>query len=72
MSQQKGWECPRCGRCYAPVVLQCNACGPFESVPLPAPVPDALQKGVEKILEEHRKYWQPSRFWRLDPGGVGE
>lgn len=23
-----GWECPRCGRCYAPIVTQCHACGP--------------------------------------------
>lgn len=22
----KGWECPRCGRCYAPDVVACGAC----------------------------------------------
>ena len=24
----KGWECPRCGRCYAPHVEKCPKCGP--------------------------------------------
>ena len=24
----KGWECPRCGRCYAPFKLECHWCGP--------------------------------------------
>jgi len=23
-----GWQCPGCGRCYAPGVLQCGACLP--------------------------------------------
>lgn len=24
----KGWECPKCGRCYAPAVTECMACAP--------------------------------------------
>lgn len=24
----QGWECPKCGRVYAPVVLQCSHCKP--------------------------------------------
>jgi len=23
----KGWECPRCGRCYSPTVTECTHCG---------------------------------------------
>lgn len=23
-----GWECPRCGRCYAPYIGNCGSCGP--------------------------------------------
>lgn len=23
-----GWQCPGCGRCYAPTVEQCPHCGP--------------------------------------------
>lgn len=23
-----GWECPKCGRCYAPHIIQCSWCGP--------------------------------------------
>ena len=23
----KGWECPKCGRVYAPIVVQCYYCG---------------------------------------------
>ena len=23
-----GWECPRCGQCYAPHISQCYTCGP--------------------------------------------
>jgi len=23
-----GWQCPGCGRCYAPWKNQCEACGP--------------------------------------------
>lgn len=22
----KGWECPKCGRCYSPFVTDCSAC----------------------------------------------
>lgn len=25
----KGWECPKCGRCYAPFVMECSVCGPL-------------------------------------------
>ena len=21
-----GWQCPKCGRCYAPVQLECHSC----------------------------------------------
>lgn len=23
----KGWECPRCGKCYSPFKLECDSCG---------------------------------------------
>jgi hypothetical protein len=23
-----GWECPRCGQCYAPLVEKCSGCKP--------------------------------------------
>jgi hypothetical protein len=23
-----GWQCPGCGRCYAPFVSQCESCNP--------------------------------------------
>lgn len=22
----KGWECPKCGRCYSPIVRECDFC----------------------------------------------
>ena len=28
----KGWECPKCGRCYAPWVPDCEVCGKEKSV----------------------------------------
>jgi hypothetical protein len=29
----KGWECPKCGRCYAPSVDECRPCGkPVDAV----------------------------------------
>lgn len=27
-SKNLGWECPACGRCYAPFAVQCQHCGP--------------------------------------------
>jgi|3_EtaG_2_1085321.scaffolds.fasta_scaffold08955_12 hypothetical protein len=24
---QKGWECPKCGRCYSPTTIMCFYCG---------------------------------------------
>jgi hypothetical protein len=26
ISQNLGWTCPKCGRCYAPLQLQCFEC----------------------------------------------
>jgi DNA-directed RNA polymerase subunit RPC12/RpoP len=31
----KGWECPRCGRCYAPSVAECWSCNPTTGSPRP-------------------------------------
>lgn len=28
----KGWECPKCGRCYAPTVEMCSSCVPSKAV----------------------------------------
>lgn len=28
---QKGWECPKCGRCYSPTTNMCPFCGKIES-----------------------------------------
>ena len=33
----KGWECPKCGRCYSPVTSQCLQCVP--ALPRAAPQP---------------------------------
>jgi len=22
----QGWECPKCGRCYSPFVMECSRC----------------------------------------------
>lgn len=27
---EKGWECPKCGRVYAPWVPKCDVCGRLE------------------------------------------
>lgn len=26
MSVKTGWQCPGCGKCYAPAVLECTRC----------------------------------------------
>lgn len=26
LTSQKGWECPKCGRIYAPYVPECHSC----------------------------------------------
>lgn len=31
----KGWECPRCGRCYSPLVTACDHCVPGVNLKLP-------------------------------------
>jgi hypothetical protein len=36
MSNQ-GWECPKCGRVYAPHVDQCSACAPETKMPTTLP-----------------------------------
>ena len=23
----KGWECPKCGKCYSPFTMKCDTCG---------------------------------------------
>jgi len=28
----KGWECPKCGACYAPTVTKCETCGKVTAV----------------------------------------
>lgn len=28
----QGWECPKCGRVYAPWVMQCGHCGPWHTL----------------------------------------
>jgi hypothetical protein len=33
----RGWECPRCGRIYAPTVAQCSWCLMDTDIPLLAP-----------------------------------
>lgn len=30
-----GWECPKCGRCYAPFVQQCSWCQGFSTLKIP-------------------------------------
>lgn len=34
----RGWECPRCGRTYAPLVATCGACQPH-SIPATSTTP---------------------------------
>lgn len=35
---QKGWECPKCGRCYAPYMIECWICNNAISNGLAAPI----------------------------------
>ena len=37
IESDKGWECPKCGRCYAPTVGRCMYCGPDEGRTVPRP-----------------------------------
>lgn len=41
-----GWECPKCGRCYAPFVQACNICGPTDTRPEPPPCPANIRSGT--------------------------
>ena len=50
-----GWQCPRCGRCYAPWMAECPACNPDNQMSKPygltanlkckSPVPPMLEGG---------------------------
>lgn len=44
MSMGKGWECPKCGKVYAPFVRQCDLCSSIGK-----PLEDAYQKGAEEM-----------------------
>ena len=33
-SVRQGWECPKCGRCYAPDVRKCFSCSKYQVTPL--------------------------------------
>ncbi len=35
---RKGWECPKCGRCYAPDVKECRHC----AKPCQPPIPESI------------------------------
>lgn len=48
---QRGWECPKCGRCFAPWVLECSHCGKgaydFIYQPVWQPTPTAINEPCE-------------------------
>ena len=37
----QGWECPKCGKVYAPSIIQCLTCGKntYPTPPYPQPYP---------------------------------
>jgi hypothetical protein len=49
MPENKGWECPRCHRCYAPDVKECPHC-PAEVIAKPV---------INPPLVPYVPYWPP-------------
>lgn len=45
----KGWECPKCGTCWAPSEPKCKACAPAQ---IPEPAPDSLKDAIEKFRDQ--------------------
>lgn len=43
MSMREGWACPKCGRVWAPICMECTACNGRRSQK--APDPDAASLG---------------------------
>ena len=65
----KGWECPRCGRCYSPLTSECGSCNnPFRTnePALPQPVPfvpsSPLVPPQIPSIPEPFKPWTPNRY----------
>ena len=46
-----GWECPKCGRTYAPQIRSCGACAPkiFDWTVVPPPIPAWKGSGTDDV-----------------------
>lgn len=49
----KGWECPKCGRVYAPFWAECIKCN--KETPKQYPSEEILDQRVQKILDAGKK-----------------
>ena len=45
-----GWECPRCGTCYAPCVEKCTSCSSPSGLPKWLLVTDGSAGGCDHVL----------------------
>ena len=47
----KGWECPKCGRVYAPHIPECGSCNPVAVQPGAGYWPNAWRGTFSPVLE---------------------
>ena len=65
----KGWECPKCGKCYAPFVKECESCNnttTTTTIPITTAAPLVANVWCCFCGQVHMNYGPcPSRtFWR--------
>lgn len=51
----KGWECPRCGRCFAPTVTECHAHADVPKVAREKTPADDLATAIREHAERAKR-----------------
>jgi len=55
-----GWECPKCGKVYAPSVVECVACNNTVTISDPvSPYVPTYPPPEPYVLPQHVPWWQP-------------
>ena len=72
----KGWECPKCGRVYAPHIPECGSCNPVATAPaVPNAWPLWAQPGIATPIPLNPPYkvgdaWPFDRWTTCGPGAA--